>query len=270
MSYLDSLNSTQKKNIDIIKDESIKQGITNPYAIAGLLSIISKESSFIPREETSYKNTSNSRIRKIFSRVSGLSESELTSLKRDDLKFFNTVYGGRFGNSSNEGYKYRGRGFNQITFKDSYNKMGKKINEPIGENPEKLLEPKIAAKASVRFLKDRISSLKQNGKLSSYNANDINDFKNEKDATMAFYHANTGSGKSVNYVKSQENGSTLGGLNKALSRVKDLYNYIYQLVKTEKIKIFSKKTKSTYPTIIITSLLVISVYTITVYIKKLK
>ena len=47
-------------------DEAKKAGITNQYAIAGMLAIISKESSFIPKQERAYSGTSNSRIRKVY------------------------------------------------------------------------------------------------------------------------------------------------------------------------------------------------------------
>ena len=47
MSYLDSLSKEQKDNIAIIVNEAKKAGITNPKSIAGLLAIVSKESSFI-------------------------------------------------------------------------------------------------------------------------------------------------------------------------------------------------------------------------------
>ena len=82
MAYTDTLNNEQIKNIQFLIDEAPKAGITNPYSIAGILAIISKESSFIPKEEKSYAGTDNSRIRRIFgSRVSGLSESQFDGFK---------------------------------------------------------------------------------------------------------------------------------------------------------------------------------------------
>ena len=263
MSYLDSLNSTQKANIAIIKDEAIKAGITNPYAIAAILAIVSKESEFIPINEN--LNYSANGLQKVFK----LSVARAKELAGKPVEIGNAVYGGRFGNAIDEGYKFRGRGFNQLTFKGNYDKYGKLAKVNIVSNPNSLnTDPKVAAKVLIAYNKANINRLASNGKLKEYNASNINDFKNEKDATLAFYHATAGADRNVSYIKGLQTKDALGGMKKALSRVKDLYNYIYQLVKTEKIKIFSKKTKSTYPTIIITSLLVISVYTIIVYTKK--
>jgi putative chitinase len=38
--------------------------------------------------------------------------------------FFNAVYGNRMGNAADEGYKYRGRGYIQLTGKDNWEKAG--------------------------------------------------------------------------------------------------------------------------------------------------
>jgi predicted chitinase len=55
--------------------------------------------------------------------LSNLSEAELTKLKSNDEAFFNAVYGlAKYGQTANEGYKYRGRGLNQITFKSETTK----------------------------------------------------------------------------------------------------------------------------------------------------
>ena len=261
MGYYDSLSAEQKDNINILVDESKKAGITNPYAQAGLLSIISKESSFIPKQERAYNNTSNDRIRKVFgSRVAHFSEPELTTLKNDPKAFFDVVYGGRYHNAPDEGYKYRGRGFNQITFKSAYQKYGDKAGVNLVDNPDALLEPVPAAKVAVAFAKYRIGRLKDKGMLDDYNAKDINDFKTERDAVQAFYHANTGTGKSVAEVKAKEHSSTLGGMKKALDRVGSLYEYTKSMVgKAVKGGIeYAKKNK--IKTVIVTSLLLITGY----------
>ena len=261
MAYYDTLSNEQKDNINILIDESKKAGITNPYAQAGLLSIISKESSFVPKQEKSYSGTSNARIRKVFAcRVGDYSEAELTKLKADPKAFFDVVYGGRYDNAPDEGYKYRGRGFNQITFKSAYKKYGDKAGVNLVNNPDALLEPKPAAKVAVAFAKYRIGRLKDKNMLSEYNAKDINDFKNERDAVQAFYHANTGTGKSVAEVKAKEHSTTLGGMKRALDRVGSLYDYTKSVV-GEAVKggvDYIKKNK--IKTVIITSLLLVSGY----------
>jgi putative chitinase len=224
MSYTDALTQEQKTNIALIKDEALKSGITNPYAIAGMLAIVSKESSFVPKSEN--LNYSASRLQQVF----GLSSARANEIAGKPELIGNAVYGGKYGNASNEGYKYRGRGYNQLTFKGNYDTYGKLIGENLVGNPDKVNDPKIAAKVLMAFNKKGIDSLKSKGKLSSYNSTGINDFKNLEDATLAFYHVTAGTGKSVDYVKNLKSKDSLGGMTKALARVQDLYSYVKDTV----------------------------------------
>jgi putative chitinase len=51
------------------------------------------------------------------------------------------VYGGRMGNGpepTKEGFKFRGRGYIQLTGKENYTAFGKSINEDIISNPDKV------------------------------------------------------------------------------------------------------------------------------------
>ena len=254
MSYLATLNPVQRRNIATITADAKKAGITNPYAIAGMLAIISKESSFVPKEEKGYGGTSNSRIRKVFGSRVPSSDSALNQLKANVKAFFDRVYGGRYGNTSDEGYKYRGRGLNQITFKGNYKKFADLSGEDIVNNPDKMLNIDTASKVAVQFAKDGIQSLKKNGKLASYNANDINDFKNTRDATLAMYHANAGPGKSVSYVKNLESNDPYGGMTRAMQRVNDLVIATKTFVK-----------KKPLLTVTITAVMVLSVWALLKY-----
>jgi putative chitinase len=230
MSYLDTLTQQQKNNINVIKDEAKKSGITNPYSVAAILSIVSKESSFIPQSEN--LNYTAERLQKVFN----LSSAKAKEIAGKPEAIGNAVYGGRYETPSNEGYKYRGRGYNQLTFKGNYDTYGKLIGENLVANPDKVNDPKIAAKVLMAFNKKGIDSLKSKGKLSSYNSTGINDFKNLEDATMAFYHVTAGTGKSVDYVKGLKSKDSLGGMTKALARVEDLYSYVKETVSKNPIK----------------------------------
>ena len=254
MSYLDTLSKEQKDNIAIIVDEAKKAGITNDKAIAAILAIISKESSFIPKSEKSYSGTSNARIRKVFGSRVPSSDSELNTLKANPEAFFNAVYGGRYGNASNEGYKYRGRGLNQITFKGNYDKYAKLVDVDLVNNPEKLMDIRTAAKVAVQFAKNGVQKLNDLGKLKSYNAANINDFKTSRDSTLALYHANAGAGKSVSYIKNLAENDPYGGMTKALNRVGDL---------VEASKTFVKKKPLL--TVIITAAIITSIFFIVKY-----
>lgn len=211
------------ENIDKVITELVKSGITNKISIAAILSIISKESGFIPQREIAYSNTSNTRIKEIFSKTRNLNDQELTNLKKDPVKFFNFVYGGKYGNAANEGYKYRGGGFNQLTFKDNYKFYSDLLKLDLVADPELLNNANIAARVVAayfnrQFEKNKTTILKR------YGAKNINDFKDTKTAVNAFYNANAGLAKDTSNITSQ-------GKTEALNKVDSLLNVTTNLIK---------------------------------------
>lgn len=240
----------QQSNITAIVVEGNSKGITNQFAIASILSIVSKETGFKYKAESSYRSTPNIRIRKIFGkRVAMYSEVQLTALKQNDPQFFDAVYGyktevGRKnGNTSpGDGWKYRGRGPNQITFKSLYAKLGKQIGIDLINNPDLANTPAVAAKIVIQYMLNAFNAAKNikatinvNNKpvkvpvLSLYNSTGINDFKTLPDSVGAFYHANAGWGKTPEAIKLDQT----GGLKKA----KDASGGFYQFVANNKVAV---------------------------------
>lgn len=215
-----NVSGDKGKNIKILIETMKKHGITNPYSQKAILGVIGKESGFIPKAEVGYSGSKASRIRAVFpSRLSKMSDAQIDALKKDPVKFFNTIYGGKYGNSATEGYKYRGRGFNQITFKSGYEKMQNLINKEgklgrsvnIVGNPDELNNVDVAAEAAVLFFLNRSQDpkLKQ-----TYGVSDINGFKDQETAYRALVHANAGLGTStggknytINLAKAKESGN---------------------------------------------------------------
>lgn len=222
MTYLSTLNSAQKANLAYITSQLKVKGITNDFARAAILAVASKESSFQTKEEKGYGNTPNDRIRKIFGKyVSGLTEDELTALKKDDKKFFNRIYGGRYGNANNEGHLYRGRGFNQLTFKGNYEKVGKAIGYDLVKNPEMVNQVSIATAVLIEYFQRKLA-LCPPMTAAYYQFTDINSFKSLKDAVGAIYHANAGWGKSVSDIERDPT----GGRKKTLERAPEFLEYV--------------------------------------------
>lgn len=77
-------------------------------------------------------------LRGIFGKYFPTDEKALL-YERKPEKIANLVYGGRMGNgaeATGDGYKFRGRGYIQLTGKDNYVAFGKAINEDLVSNPD--------------------------------------------------------------------------------------------------------------------------------------
>ncbi len=147
-----NFNSEQEKVIKLIIDEMEKQGIKDPLAQIGILSVIDKESGFRTYKEIGYGGTSDSRIESVF----GKRGTKCKHLKKDNPKFFDCVYGKdsgvRLGNDQpGDGWKYVGRGLNGITGKANYRKYGNMIGVDLVGNPEQAEDPRTAAKIAIAF-----------------------------------------------------------------------------------------------------------------------
>jgi len=155
------ITSNKQKNIDLVTSELKNRGFTDNQ-IAAVLANIVKESGLIPQEEIlDYSKTSNERIRSIFgSRAKSKSDIELEAIKKDPKKMGELMYGestkiGRsMGNlEPGEGFKYRGRGFIQLTGKSNYLAASKAIfgDNRLAENPDLANDPSIAAKITAWY-----------------------------------------------------------------------------------------------------------------------
>lgn len=122
--------------ISQIPDTAAKFKIDTPLKLAHFLAQCGHESGGfkITQENLNY---SSSGLKNIFPKYFPGNLSE--SYARQPEKIASKVYGSRMGNgpeSTKEGYKFRGRGFIQLTGKSNYDLFGKSINEDIVNNPD--------------------------------------------------------------------------------------------------------------------------------------
>jgi putative chitinase len=203
--YFNNITPTKKNTISLIINACKSKGITNPIFQSALCSIVSKESDFVPKGEGSYATTSAKRIRSIFgSRFKSYTDAQIDVIKKDQKQFFSIVYGDRYGNGlppTEDGWKFRGRGFNQLTFRGNYKKIGSNIGLDLNTNPELMEGLDIASKALVQFYIDNFSSMKssvfsQYGVTKGNNSVDtMNSVKDIATAVRIIYQATAGPGK---------------------------------------------------------------------------
>lgn len=119
-----------------IPDTAAKFNITNVLRLAHFLSQCGHESGGFKAVKENL-NYSADGLGKIFPKYFGNGLNE--SYARQPEKIANRVYANRMGNgdeSSGDGYKFRGRGFIQLTGKTNYAAFDKKVDEDILANPD--------------------------------------------------------------------------------------------------------------------------------------
>jgi len=93
-------------------------------------------------------------------------EEKAKLYERKPEKIANLVYGSRMGNGpepSGDGYKFRGRGYIQLTGKDNYTAFGKAINEDIAINPDKVATNYALLSAAWFFHKNGLHKIADGG-----------------------------------------------------------------------------------------------------------
>jgi putative chitinase len=122
-----------------IPDTAAKFGINTPLRLAHFLAQCGHESCGFKAVQENL-NYSAKGLNGIFKKYFP-TEAAATAYARNPAKIAAKVYGGRMGNgaeATGEGYKFRGRGYIQLTGKDNYRAFGKSINEDLTINPDKV------------------------------------------------------------------------------------------------------------------------------------
>jgi putative chitinase len=93
-------------------------------------------------------------------------EAKALQYERKPEKIANLVYGSRMGNgpeASGDGYKFRGRGYIQLTGKDNYAAFAKAINEDTVANPDLVATKYPLASAAWFFSKNGLNAIADKG-----------------------------------------------------------------------------------------------------------
>lgn len=137
-------------------------GITSKYARASILGICLVESNFKTSAEN--LNYSKKRLIQVFPSIfkNDPQSAEAVSGKPENIA--EVIYGPirgkgkQLGNDTiGDGFKYRGRGFVQLTGKFNYKKYSSVAGVDLDANPDALLNEDVAARVTVQYFKDRVS-----------------------------------------------------------------------------------------------------------------
>jgi putative chitinase len=131
-------------------------GINSPLRIAHFMAQIEHESGLKPISEN--LNYSQAGLLATFGKYFNNSPNDAKLYARQPEKIANRVYANRMGNGdekSGEGWKYRGRGFLQITGKENYFNLANDTDIDCLKNPDLLLEEPNAMISALWFWKKK-------------------------------------------------------------------------------------------------------------------
>ena len=147
-----------------IPDTAAKFQINTPLRLAHFLAQCGHESGGF-RATQENLNYSAKGLNGIFKKYFP-TEAAAAAYARNPQKIASKVYGGRMGNgpeSTGEGYKFRGRGYIQLTGKENYTAFGKAINEDICSNPDKVAANYALLSAAWFFNKNGLHKMADEG-----------------------------------------------------------------------------------------------------------
>lgn len=156
--------NTKTVHEEKILQEALSKGISSRKELANLLAQVAHESgNFNTMEEN--LNYSAKRLAQVWpNRYADKNHNpneKALNIARNPEKIANDVYANRMGNGnsdSGDGYRYRGRGYIQLTGKSNYEMAAKELQVDLVNQPELAATPEIAAKVAVLYWEKRVSN----------------------------------------------------------------------------------------------------------------
>lgn len=154
----------------ILIREMLKAGFTDPRAMAEMLALTDYESGGYSKTVENMKYSSPAQLVKMFKEVRDMNQARQL-VEQGEVAIANTVYGGGKGASlgntqPGDGWRYRGRGFVQLTGRANYAKFGKQLGIDLENHPELASnDPNVMAQIAVQFFKNskQLQSIAQTG-----------------------------------------------------------------------------------------------------------
>lgn len=138
-------------------------GITSPKELANFMAQVGHESGNLSRLNESFRYTQSAeQISSVVRSAmregrASLEEARLEALDGKPQALAELMYGGRMGNDQpGDGYKYRGRGYIQLTGKNQYEAAGQALGMDLVKNPDLAAEPENAARIAVWYWQQNV------------------------------------------------------------------------------------------------------------------
>lgn len=142
---------------DKYKTLFIAYDVNTPLRTAHLMAQLEHESELVPKRESLYFKSVDGLRNTFYTPFKNKTDSFVKSFLRNSEHCANYVYANRGGNgdqASGDGFKYRGGGLLQNTFKDGYAWLQAKTGIPFLSNPDLILEEPNAVIAALEFWKE--------------------------------------------------------------------------------------------------------------------
>lgn len=140
---------------EIQAEKLAELGASNDLRVASVIGQCGHESGgYLHRFEN--LNYSRSALRRVFKKY--FEDHEYSAFARNPEKIANRVYANRMSNggeASGDGWRYRGRGYLQLTGKANYIKFGDAIGVNLVGNPDLAAEPETAWLVAVHYMNTR-------------------------------------------------------------------------------------------------------------------
>lgn len=131
-------------------------GITNPTERAMMMAQAHHETGGFRNMSESFAYTPE-QLRRTSSRARSMDPAQLAAvMKSGETGIAELMYGGRLGNTSQgDAFKYRGRGYSQLTGKANYAAAGAALGLDLVNNPDLAADPQIAGRISAWYHQSR-------------------------------------------------------------------------------------------------------------------
>jgi predicted chitinase len=154
---------SSKENADSLMKYAQSQGIVDTKELANFMGQMQVESMNFTSLEESF-HYSGKRLYQIFPGRNGMDSVAKADgiVKGGPESTANAMYGGdwgkrKLGNTEpGDGWRFRGRGYVQLTGRDLYKTIGNELGVDLVGNPDLVASKDVAAKAAVQYWKDRV------------------------------------------------------------------------------------------------------------------